>query len=196
MLNCFIIVVTGTTARAGPRIVIDRRFRCLDRIFTNTSRNTVRINMLGRLELLLRSQVQSLRVFCTTQHVMNVVIQTGRLRISRRGHQLLRDRAILPTVAYVPRKSDLPGRFYAVSRRCYIHRSASACKIREETDAPPHDGRCGHPLSPPLGLVILELVCLVDDLFRNDLLDDICTSDHSSSQKPSLAFKTAYLQGL
>jgi len=64
----------------------------------------------------------------------------------------------------------------------------------EGKGAPPHDGSCGHPLSSSLGLVILELVRLVNDLFGDDLLDDICACLHRSTfiSVPSMT----YLRGL
>jgi hypothetical protein len=47
-------------------------------------------------------------------------------------------------------------------------------KKRGKDNAPSHDGGCGHSLSPPLGLVILIPVRLVDNLLSDYLLDDIC----------------------
>jgi hypothetical protein len=40
--------------------------------------------------------------------------------------------------------------------------------------APSHDYGSGHTLGAPLRLVVLELVRLVDELFRDDPLDGVC----------------------
>lgn len=75
--------------------------------------------------------------------------------------------------------------------------TAQHLHVRMEKDAPPHDGSCGHPPSSPLGPVILELVSLVNYLFGNDLLDDICTNVHPSSQELFVNIPvTTYLPGL
>ncbi len=131
-------------------------------------------------------------------HVMSAAIRTGRLRIQAllRRHQLLGAQATSPGVACALQSSNLLSRFDAVSRQCcYIHWTLSTVtKGVKGKGTPPHDGSCGHPLSSSLGLVILELVRLVNDLFGDDLLDDICACLHRSTfiSVPSMT----YLRGL
>jgi hypothetical protein len=111
------------------------------------------------------------------QWVMSVVTQTGCLRklLSYWGRPIQVTRIRAPTVASVHQHSGLRGRIYALSRQSYIAATMVITNVgKKEKNAPPHHGSCSHPLGPSLGLIVLVLVCLIDDLFRDDLLDNVC----------------------
>ncbi len=122
-------------------------------------------------------------VSCTTARVMHVANRTARSRIqapSRLHRPLLGPRATSPTMVIARRCWDSPHRACVPSRRSCNRREPKMSLRRKKggveikDNSPSHDGGRRHSLGPPLGLVIFVPVRLVDDLFGNDLFDDIC----------------------
>lgn len=80
-----------------------------------------------------------------------------------------------------------------------IQRPPSSSPAHEKSceSAPSHDVGSRYPLGSALRLIIFELISLVDDLFRDDLLDDVCECVHPSSYEPLIRVLTVTcLQGL